>query len=284
TNAFTGDETGDPYSGAGTGALESVPNAASLDSIKGLPAGDYTWDEGDGVVVDRSVTDELRYLMREFNHNYSQDTKAVFAVVRVDGVTPTKDGQIAVCSIPSGEFVFGEGIGESFKVEQTLYGGCANDEETNLLRAGGVYVLPLTNWQNTDTWRIYGDLDVLFEVDDTGLLHSHSRFSALNKYDGAETAVLYEDIAYLYERPVLTSRFAEYVSRGYYIDTAGAEIALIGPNGSWYEEDAPNFTAKLGEDGTITPANGAHNVFIPLAGMTTNEMNAAIAEIKEFVF
>ncbi|MDR1156934.1 MAG: hypothetical protein LBK75_01300 [Oscillospiraceae bacterium] len=266
------------------GALEGAPNYVTIDSIKGLPTGDYTWDEGGGVAADRLVTNELRYLMRAFFHNDSQDTMAAFAVVRADSVKATKDGQIATCSLPSVEFMFGDSPSETFTIEQQLYGGCTNDEQTNLLRVGGVYVLPLVKFESAENWNVYGDLDCLFEVDDKGLLHSHSLSPALNKYDGIETAYLYKDVTYLYKHPILVSRFAEYILQGYYIDTAGATIAFIEPNGSWYEEDAPNFTAKVGADGKITPADGEHNVFAPVAGMTLDEMNAAIREIKEYAF
>jgi hypothetical protein len=267
----------------GDGALQGDPNYVTMDSITGLPAGDYTWDEGSGIETDRLVTFELRYLMRIFSRDDLQDIDAVFAVVRVDGVTATKDGQIAACSLPSDEFMFGDDLEEIYSVEQQLYGGCTNEEETNLLRVGGVYVLPLVRSEGAETWRIYGDLDVLFEVDDKGLLHSHSLFPALNKYDGAETAYLYKDAVYLYKHPVLVSRFAEYISQGYSIERAGATIAMTASNVAWNEEDAPNFTAHVGENDAITPADGPHNVFAPVAGMTVDEMNAAIADIKEYV-
>jgi hypothetical protein len=63
------------------------------------------------------------------------------------------------------------------KIKQSLYGGCVGDEQTNLLRVGGVYVLPLVRFESDDVWSVYGDLDALFEVDDKGLIHSHSRLA-----------------------------------------------------------------------------------------------------------
>jgi hypothetical protein len=50
---------------------------------------------------------------------------------------------------------------------------------------------------NDEYWTIYGDFDCLFEIDDAGLVHSHSRLPALNKYDGNELAYLWNDVEYL---------------------------------------------------------------------------------------
>jgi hypothetical protein len=57
---------------------------------------------------------------------------------------------------------------------------------TALLREGGVYLLPLwrgeEDWQHE--WYNMSEIDVLFEVDDNGMIWSHSPFPHLNKYDG----------------------------------------------------------------------------------------------------
>jgi hypothetical protein len=49
------------------------------------------------------------------------------------------------------------------------------------------------------------------------------------------------------------------------------------------EVDALNYTAHISASGVIIPANGAHNVFEPLSGMTIEEMNSAIREIEEYI-
>ena len=53
---------------------------------------------------------------------------------------------------------------------------------TNLIREGGVYMLPLSLWESK--WYVSGDLDVLFEVDDKGLVWSHSEYEGFNRFDG----------------------------------------------------------------------------------------------------
>ena len=84
---------------------------------------------------------------------------------------------------------------ETLSVTQYLFGGCCLDEPTNLLREDGVYLLPLTYWEYTNTWRIVDDLDVLFEVDDKGRVWSHSSYEGFNRFDGEDVRVLLEAIA-----------------------------------------------------------------------------------------
>ena len=83
---------------------------------------------------------------------------------------------------------------ETISVTQYLFGGCCADEPTNLLRKGGVYLLPLTYWEQTDTWRIVDDLDVLFEVDDKGRVWSHSKYEDFKRFDGKDANILLEAI------------------------------------------------------------------------------------------
>jgi hypothetical protein len=58
------------------------------------------------------------------------------------------------------------------------------DERTNMLRAGGVYLLPLEYYEEEDIWRVWAELDVLFEVDDKGLIWSHSPYEGFSRFDG----------------------------------------------------------------------------------------------------
>lgn len=63
---------------------------------------------------------------------------------------------------------------------------------TNLLREGGVYLLPLE--QFNAEWYVTGDMDVLFEVDDKGNVWSHSAFEAFNQYDGQAAGHLISEL------------------------------------------------------------------------------------------
>ena len=72
-------------------------------------------------------------------------------------------------------------------------GQLINSEFTNMLKKGGVYLLPLWHWEN-DVYLIYSDLDVLFEIDDYGLVWSHSIYPDFNRFDGKLANVLADAI------------------------------------------------------------------------------------------
>jgi len=98
---------------------------------------------------------------------------------------------------------------------QPLYHGDVHTcvGEPMLLRRGGVYLLPLGcfDWEGADYWYVMGDVDVLFEVDDRGLLYSHSSFADFAAYDGRPHAALMEDVrAIVRDNPLLVQypRFA----------------------------------------------------------------------------
>jgi len=88
-------------------------------------------------------------------------------------------------------------------VRQSIYGhGYSfsslehNNGVTNLLRDGGVYLLPVAYWQREDYWYIYGgSMDTLFEVDDKGLVWSHSKYKGFNQFDGKDTDVIIQALA-----------------------------------------------------------------------------------------
>jgi hypothetical protein len=290
---------------AGDGAPGAVPDAAeglhpsTLEDITGLPTGDYTWDDG-GVNADRLATNELRFLMRTYGRNDAA-VRASFAIVKVESVqsftedgeilteketgesftTDGRAGQIAECGVLYD--VLGDGIEMPLKIKQYLYGGCTSDEETNLLRVGGVYVLPLSKFVQDEAWGIYGDLDCLFEVDDEGLIHSHSMWEALNKYDGKPLETLWSDIEYLSEHPVLCSQFAECIGYGFVLESTGDTLKLVQPLVGWDDSDLSSYSAKLDADGKIVIETDGFNVFRPFEGQTLDDVNAAIAQIEQYI-
>jgi hypothetical protein len=93
-----------------------------------------------------------------------------------------------------------DAIPQEVDVVQWLAGGCVGDR-TNLVRTGGVYVLALAPPGETDFYYgdgyyyALGDIDVLFEVDDQGLIHSHSSMDDFRPYDGQPLATLWADIS-----------------------------------------------------------------------------------------
>jgi hypothetical protein len=288
---------------SGEWEVDSALYPANIDNIFGLPTTNYTWDEGEGMEFDRMATNELRYLMREFD-SYDPNVKAAFAVIGVDSVERFIDdneirseGQIAECGVLYD--VLGDGIVQPLIIKQYLYTGYEEEGQTNLIRVGGVYVVPIVTMEAPDNynspdysyggdviWSIYGDLDVLFEVDDKGLIHSHSRYPELNKYDGQDLATLWKDIGYLYMNPLLRSHFAEYISQGYEVVVDNNRIALYESINEWYgweSADAERFSAQINGDGRITIATDGFNIFRPVEGMTVDEMNDTVVRIKQFV-
>jgi hypothetical protein len=86
----------------------------------------------------------------------------------------------------------GANIHEPVTIKQTMHMPAMIGGANNLLREGGVYLLPLTLYEGK--WHLLGDLDVLFEVDDQGLVWSHSEFEGFNRFDGQHASVLAEAV------------------------------------------------------------------------------------------
>jgi hypothetical protein len=65
-----------------------------------------------------------------------------------------------------------------------------------LMREGGVFLLPLwyndgtDDWWHREGWYNWTYFDVLFEVDDKGLVWSRSMLAAFNRFDGRHTSLL----------------------------------------------------------------------------------------------
>lgn len=75
---------------------------------------------------------------------------------------------------------------------QNRLGGCTMEEQTNLLREDGVYLLPLSLYEGE--YSLMGDMDVLFEVDEEGKVFSHAAFEAFAAYDGKPWEALMGDV------------------------------------------------------------------------------------------
>jgi len=97
--------------------------------------------------------------------------------------------------------------GSRVLIRQQLIGGCTMDDPSNLLRKGGVYLLPIKFNPDWGAYEVVGDLDVLFELDDEGRIVSHSQWEDFNKYDGRSLPELLDDVRALY--PVTDAEFAE---------------------------------------------------------------------------
>jgi hypothetical protein len=116
---------------------------------------------------------------------------------------------------------------EIMSVTQSKYGGCCAGEETNLIRDGGVYLLPMIYWENGDTWIVSGDLDVLFEVDDQGRIWSHSQHEGFNQFDGLEASIVVDVLTAM----TADENFSAVITRfGYIANSWGvlAEVTVMG--------------------------------------------------------
>jgi hypothetical protein len=91
--------------------------------------------------------------------------------------------------------------GSRILIRQTLIGGYSMNEPNNLLRVGGIYLLPVRFDDYLGAYEVVGDLDVLFELSSEGRIVSHSRFSELNKYDGKSFSELLNDVRAIYAMP-----------------------------------------------------------------------------------
>ena len=168
-------------------------------ALIGLPARDFNLEDlhdPSGIAYNRI----LHMQMKDFFSNGAPDMIVFVRVIETEGWTYkdrytiyTSERQTSTAHILSTVWS-GVEVPETISIMQHKYGGCCAGEETNLLRNGGVYMLPLRYWEGDDVWVIDGDLDVLFEVDDKGRVWSHSNFDGFNRYDGKDTSELVNSI------------------------------------------------------------------------------------------
>ncbi|MDR0916081.1 MAG: hypothetical protein LBN02_02700 [Oscillospiraceae bacterium] len=173
------------------------PMAAPAPRPKGLPVDNFVIDAAADIPYFGGF-DEL------FTH--IEGRPFWFALVTVESVSQTvQDGWLYQTAVV---LLYGESIGiydntavmgsypKRATITQSVYGGCLGDEKTQLVREGGVYLLPLIKYDfdDTDTWRVLADLGLLFEVDDTGRVWSHSGWMPFAKYDGMGVDELIGDV------------------------------------------------------------------------------------------
>ena len=176
------------------------PGALDL-SLTGLPVDNFNLaglHNNTGVLMDR-------ILLAKLSDFFSLRGPDMFAFVRVTGTTVWRDTNFPVFSKGQSSAlqvleVLWHREGETpvaLNARQSLFGGCCAGENTNLLREGGVYLLPLAYWAEEDSWHVYGDWDVLFELDDRGRVWSHSSFEGFSRFDGQDASVLAEAVTLL---------------------------------------------------------------------------------------
>lgn len=179
-------------SGTSPNGVSDSKNSPPIDSsMHGLPVENFNLAdvENGGAMMDRIGFINFGSLF-EYGVDY-------FAVVKITDTQIQKD---------KSEGYFERQVSDAY-VLQSLYKECESSTmqitqsviknhfclgTTNLLRKGGVYLLPLT--QSDGKYYIMGDMDVLFEIDDTGKVWSHSDFEDFNRYDGKSVESLINDL------------------------------------------------------------------------------------------
>lgn len=156
-------------------------------SLKGLAVDNFELSE---IQKNDYASDRLAVTkLSDFFSHYSPDMFVYVRVIDTKQFKEKQEGfnilkQSSTVKVISKLWSKDPDIAQTLTISQSLNGGCMGDEKTNMLRKGGVYLLPLAKWENDGEWHIGYDLDVLFEVDDNGDIWSHSQFSKLNFFDG----------------------------------------------------------------------------------------------------
>jgi hypothetical protein len=212
-NQFTGDESGNPgYIGTiGKPSLkieEGANNANSYadpDHWRGLATENFVLQEQteSNIAANRIVFQTLQDLA-----DYSDAFIIVPNVHKIASDGDNMQTAIAEYAETIGDMIqtrqwddYTISTGNRILIRQTLIGGCTMDEPNNLLRVGGVYLLPIKFNSSLGAYEVVGDLDVLFELDAEGKIVSHSQFSEFNKYDGKAFSELINAVRAIYPIP-----------------------------------------------------------------------------------
>ena len=176
----------------GTNPNQMNPPPADLSmSMRGLPVENFSLAnvESGGAMMDRMVFNNFGSLF-EWGTDY-------FAVVKVYDTKTTKsresyafDTQISDAAVLQN--IYGERDAATIQIPQPIIKDHFCLGTTNLLRKGGVYLLPLK--QSDGKWYVMGDMDVLFEIDDNGKVWSHSDFEDFNRYNGKSIESLINEL------------------------------------------------------------------------------------------
>ena len=149
-------------------------------SLRGLPVENFRLADmkTDGVYM-------IRMLFSDFGSLFQEGVDC-FAFVRVNGVHAAQSDSDPIFDLQNSDVsvlktVYGD-CGGALQITQSVIKDHFCLGSTNLLREGAVYLLPLK--QAGGEWYILGDMDVLFEVDDTGAVWSHSQFEDFRRFDG----------------------------------------------------------------------------------------------------
>jgi len=280
-NQFTGDESGNPGYITGDSTIgkpslkieegvNSKANYADPDLWRGLATEKFVLQEQteSHIEANRIVFQTLQDLA-----DYSD---AFIIVPNVHKIAPDGDNmQTAIAEYAGtiGDMIqtrqwddYTICLGSRILIRQTLIDGCTMDAPNNLLRVGGVYLLPIRFASSLGAYEVVGDLDVLFEIDAEGKIVSHSRFSELNKYDGKAFSELLNAVGAIYpmpetefnEQPIDSLEQAEIQINTAYINSGFRKFTAVFDKESVIKgADAYLFKVTFGENGNNGSEYGA---------------------------
>ncbi|HWQ50594.1 MAG TPA: hypothetical protein VN369_02220 [Terriglobales bacterium] len=280
-NPFTGDEpgnpgyiTGDSTIGKPSLKIEEEANSAACyaepDDWRGLAAENFVLQE------QTESHNEANRIVFQTLQDLADYADAFIIVPNVHKIAP--DGDNIQTAIAEYAGTIGDRIrtrqwddytistGNRILIRQTLIGGCTMDDPNNLLRAGGVYLLPVKFNSSLGAYEVAGDFDVLFELDAEGKIVSHSRFPELNKYDGKVFSDLLNAVRALYpmpetefnEQPIDSREQAERQINTAYINSGFRKFTAVFEKESVIKgADVYLFKVTFGEDGSTGSEYGA---------------------------
>ncbi len=160
------------------------------DDIKGLPVNNFKLSQ----MEQSYAADRIAFFSFLNLFEYNTDSFVIVKVADTQSLAPEarygSERQTAAVKVL--QSIWGASVPEVMNITQYLYGGCTGDEATNLMRKGGVYLLPLT--EDNGSYYLISDLDVLFEIDDQGYIWSHSDYEDFNQYDGQDYQSVVDEI------------------------------------------------------------------------------------------
>jgi len=231
----------------------SIDPAAVSDEIKGLPVENFQLSEVElGVSMDRAPVTALSEFFQAggVGANYVVLVK----ITDTQDLPPRDDeeGWSRGRQLSQGKVLqtlLGEDVPKSIPIEQYLYNAgvvaCPDVSGQLLLRKGGVYLLPFIKLDGglfddersgEDVWLNRSELDVMFEVDDSGRVFSHSEYPDFKRFDGQPYRVLHDamlEITQDAQRMIAYSRLGRAL-RG---SATLAQVKIMSNEGTQQNED-----------------------------------------------
>ncbi|HCS72536.1 MAG TPA: hypothetical protein DIW17_01490 [Clostridiales bacterium] len=172
--------------------------------IKGLPVDHFKLSE---IQTDNETFRFIYKSLGDILEIGMADCFLMIKVVNTETLKPQYHFQkgIQLSDVKVLENIYGECDEDTIQIKQSIYISNMEPDLTSqaLLREGGVYLLPLYQHFDDDLYDdglkegfyyIEAVFDVLFEIDDNGLLYSHSDFPDFNRFDGQNYPALTDEI------------------------------------------------------------------------------------------